>query len=207
MDKYFSGNVFKFLIFFNLLTFNKRVLNLVGLSREKWITLARRCDWLFAADVTHSCVRAPLTQDQALSWQRRLMISFMVPQKPDWSGLVAKCQLKTYPITLNLLIYHHGTGPQVCLIRVEAKTPQGCHPPDSLTLQVWELKKKKKKIVLLQKTFIYKLELYGLQSCSRLKLLYTCFKWTKICFSKHPMRLSKESNSFRVARGYIDERT
>ncbi len=30
MDKYFSGNAFKFLIFFNLLTFNKRVLNLAG---------------------------------------------------------------------------------------------------------------------------------------------------------------------------------
>ncbi len=30
MDKYFSGNVFKFLIFFNLLTFNKIVLNLAG---------------------------------------------------------------------------------------------------------------------------------------------------------------------------------
>ncbi len=30
MDKYFSGKVFKFLIFFNLLTFNKRVLNFAG---------------------------------------------------------------------------------------------------------------------------------------------------------------------------------
>ncbi len=30
MDKYFSGNVFKFLILFNLLTFIKRVLNLAG---------------------------------------------------------------------------------------------------------------------------------------------------------------------------------
>ncbi len=30
MDKYFSVNAFKFLIFFNLLTFNKRVLNLAG---------------------------------------------------------------------------------------------------------------------------------------------------------------------------------
>ncbi len=30
MDKYFSGNAFKFLVFFNLLTFNKRVLNLAG---------------------------------------------------------------------------------------------------------------------------------------------------------------------------------
>ncbi len=30
MDKYFSGNVFKFLIFINLLTFNKIVLNLAG---------------------------------------------------------------------------------------------------------------------------------------------------------------------------------
>ncbi len=27
MDKYFSGNAFKFLIFFNLLTFNEQVLN------------------------------------------------------------------------------------------------------------------------------------------------------------------------------------
>ncbi len=34
MDKYFSGNAFKFLIFFNLLTFNKIVLNLAG-SRER----------------------------------------------------------------------------------------------------------------------------------------------------------------------------
>ncbi len=30
MDKYFSGNLFTFLIFFNLLTFNERVLNLTG---------------------------------------------------------------------------------------------------------------------------------------------------------------------------------
>ncbi len=30
MDKYFSGNAFKFLIFFNILTFNKRDLNLAG---------------------------------------------------------------------------------------------------------------------------------------------------------------------------------
>lgn len=32
-------------------------------------------------------------------------------------------------------------------------------------------------------------------------------KGTKICFSKHHMRLSKDSHLFRVARGYIDERT
>ncbi len=30
MDKYFSGNAFKFLVVFNLLTFNKIVLNLAG---------------------------------------------------------------------------------------------------------------------------------------------------------------------------------
>ncbi len=36
------------------------------------------------------------------------MISFIVPTKPAWSCL---CKLKTYPITLNLFIYHHGTGP------------------------------------------------------------------------------------------------
>ncbi len=30
LDNYFSGNAFKFLIFFNLLNFNKQVLNLAG---------------------------------------------------------------------------------------------------------------------------------------------------------------------------------
>ncbi len=63
MDKYFSGNAFEFLIFFNLLTFNKRVLNLAG----SLTNLALCCDWLYATDVTHSCARAPLTQDQSLS--------------------------------------------------------------------------------------------------------------------------------------------
>ncbi len=35
----------------------------------------------------HVCASAPQTQDQSLSWQRKLMISIMVPTKPDWSGL------------------------------------------------------------------------------------------------------------------------
>ncbi len=65
MDKYFSGNAFKFLIFFNLLTFNIRVLNLAGSLARSESHLLLCCDWLFAADVTHSCARAPLTQDQA----------------------------------------------------------------------------------------------------------------------------------------------
>ncbi len=87
MDKSFSGNAFKFLIFFNLLTFNKFFFKLAGsLARSESHLLC--CDWLFAADVTHSCARAPLSQDQSLSWQRKLMISIMVPTKPDWSGLV-----------------------------------------------------------------------------------------------------------------------
>ncbi len=62
MDKYFSGNAFKFLIFFNLYqkNFESR-----WLSREKWITLVLCCDWLLATDVTYSCARTPLTQDQA----------------------------------------------------------------------------------------------------------------------------------------------
>ncbi len=63
MDKCFSGNAFTVLIFFNLLTFNKRVLNLAGTLAN----LAPCCDWLFATDVTHSCARAPQTQDQSLS--------------------------------------------------------------------------------------------------------------------------------------------
>ncbi len=77
--EYFSGNVFKFLIFFNILTFNKSFESR-WLSREKWITLALCCDCLFATDVIHSCARAPLTQDQAHG------------TKPDWSGLVLSTQ-------------------------------------------------------------------------------------------------------------------
>ncbi len=103
MDKYFSGNAFKFLIFINLLTFNKRVF-------EKLITLALCCDWLFAADVTHSCARAPLTQDQA--WVDRESWWSASWYQQSQIGVVWFCQLKTYPITLNLFIYHHGTGPR-----------------------------------------------------------------------------------------------
>ncbi len=65
LDKYFSGYVFKFLLFFNLLTFYKRVLSLTGsLVRSEshllccdWlfgsnVTLALCCDWLFGSNVT-----------------------------------------------------------------------------------------------------------------------------------------------------------
>ncbi len=41
---------------------------------------------MFINDVTLSCAHAPQTQDQSLSWQRKLMISFMLPTKPDWTG-------------------------------------------------------------------------------------------------------------------------
>ncbi len=58
----------------------------------------------------HMSIKTVHVLGSSLSWQRKLMNSFMAPTKPDWSGLVL-CQLKTYPITLNLLIYNHGTGP------------------------------------------------------------------------------------------------
>ncbi len=108
MDKYFSGNAFKFLIFFNLLTFNKRVLNLAGsLARSKSHLLC--CDWLFAADVTNSCACTPLTQDQA--WVDRESWWSASWYQQSQIGVVWFCQIKTYPITLNLFIYHQGTGP------------------------------------------------------------------------------------------------
>ncbi len=109
MDKYFSGNAFKFLIFFNLLTFNIRVLNLAGSLARSESHLLLCCDWLFAADVTHSCARAPLTQDQA--WVDRESWWSASWYQESQIGVVWFCQLKTYPITLNLFIYHHGTGP------------------------------------------------------------------------------------------------
>ncbi len=92
MDKYFSGNVFKFLIFFNLLTFNKRVLNLAGsLAWSEshpcsvlWLAVPRWCH-------TFMCTRST-NSGSSLSWQRKLMISIMVPIKPDWSGLVLSTQ-------------------------------------------------------------------------------------------------------------------
>ncbi len=96
MDKYFSLNAFKFLIFFNLLTFNKTSFESRWISREQLITFALCCDWLFTADVTLSCARSPLILDQSLSWPRKLMISFMVPVKPDWSGLVLSTKNVSY---------------------------------------------------------------------------------------------------------------
>ncbi len=102
MDKYFSGNAFKFLIFFNLLTFNKRVLNLAGsLARSESHLLC--CDWLFTADVTHSCAHAPLTQDQA--WVDRESWWSASWYQQSQIGVVWFCQFKTNPITLNLFIY------------------------------------------------------------------------------------------------------
>ncbi len=104
MDKYFSGNAFKFFIVLNLLTFNKR------LSREKWITLALCCDWLFAADVTHSCACALLTRDQA--WVDRESWWSASWYQQSQIGVVWFCQFKMYLITLSLFICHHGTGPR-----------------------------------------------------------------------------------------------
>ncbi len=85
---FFIVNAFKFIIFFNLLTFIKTF------NQGSWLAVGQWC---------HT-----QTQDQSLSWQRKLMISIMVSVKPDWSGLV--CQLETNPVTQNLFIYHHGTG-------------------------------------------------------------------------------------------------
>ncbi len=95
MDKYFSGHVFKFIIFFNLLTVNKRVWISLALSREVnhtcsvlWLAVHRWCH-------TFMCTRS-INSGSSLSWQRKLMISFMVPTKPDWSGLVLSTQNLSY---------------------------------------------------------------------------------------------------------------
>ncbi len=102
-------DVFKFIIFFNLLTVNKRVLNLAGSLARSESHLLCVGDWLFTADVTHSCARAPLTQDQA--WVDRESWWSASWYQQSQIGVVWFCQLKTYPIILNLFIYHHGTGP------------------------------------------------------------------------------------------------
>ncbi len=93
MDKYFSGNAFKFLIFFNLIAF----------FNEFWISLA------LSREVNHTCFVLGLTDcrwcdtfmctrsiNSSLSWQRKLMISFMVPTKLDWSDLVLSTQNISY---------------------------------------------------------------------------------------------------------------
>ncbi len=88
MDKCFSGNAFKFLIFFNLLTFNKRVLNLAEVSHTcsvLWLAVRRWCHTFMCTCFINSGSR-----------QRKLMISFMVPTKPDWSGLVLSIQNVSY---------------------------------------------------------------------------------------------------------------
>ncbi len=80
--------------FFNLFTFNKRVLNLAG--SVLWLAVRRWCH-------TFTCTLS-IISGSSLSWLRKMMISIMVTIKPDWGGLVLS--------TLNLLIYHHSTGPR-----------------------------------------------------------------------------------------------
>ncbi len=86
MDKYVSVNTFKFLIFFNLLTFNLREVNRT--CSVLWLAVHRWCHTFMC---THS-----INSGSSLSWQRKLMISFMVPTKPDWSGLVLSTQNLSY---------------------------------------------------------------------------------------------------------------
>ncbi len=109
MDKYFSGNAFKFIIFFNLLPSTKEFWISLALSWEVnhtcsvlWLAVRHWCH--------HSCARAPLTQDQA--WVDRESWWSASWYQQSQIGVVWFCQLKTYPITLNLFIYHHGTGPR-----------------------------------------------------------------------------------------------
>ncbi len=84
---------FKFLIFFNLLTFNKQVLNL---SRE----VNHTCSvlWLAVRCWCHTFMCTCSINSGSASWYPQSQI-----------GMVWFCQLKIYPITLNLLIYNHGT--------------------------------------------------------------------------------------------------
>ncbi len=81
MNTYFSGNVFKFLIFFTLFTLNKRVLNLA-------CSVVIGCSPLMSPFM---CTRS-VNSGSSLSWQRKLMI----PTKPDWSGLVLSTQNVSY---------------------------------------------------------------------------------------------------------------
>ncbi len=95
MDKYFSGNVFKVLIFFNLLTFNKRVLNLTGSltrSESHLLCVVIGCSPL----MSHFHVHAPLTQDQA--WVDRESWWSASWYQQSQIGVVWFCHLKTYPI-------------------------------------------------------------------------------------------------------------
>ncbi len=73
MDKYVSRNVFQFPIFFNLLTFNKRVLNLAG-------SLVRCESHLLGAVIGCS---PPMSHN-------------MAPIKTDWSGLVLSTKNVSY---------------------------------------------------------------------------------------------------------------
>ncbi len=53
-----------------------------------WLAVRRWCH-------TFMCTRS-INSGSSLSWQRKLMISFMVLTKPDWSGLVLSTQNLSY---------------------------------------------------------------------------------------------------------------
>ncbi len=75
------------------------------LTKEFWISLAlsrevnHTCSvlWLAVRHWCHTfmCMRS-INSGSSLSWQRKLMISFMGPTKPDWSGLVLSNQNLSY---------------------------------------------------------------------------------------------------------------
>ncbi len=85
-----SGNAFKFLMFFHLLTFNKRVLNLAEVNHTcsvLWLAVLRWCHTFMC---THSINSGSSRVD------RKLTIRFMVPTTPDWSGFVLSTQNLSY---------------------------------------------------------------------------------------------------------------
>ncbi len=75
------------------------------LTKEFWISLAlsrevnHTCSalWLAVHRWCHTfmCTRS-INSGSSLSWQRKLMISFMGPTKLDWSGLVLSTQNLSY---------------------------------------------------------------------------------------------------------------
>ncbi len=84
---------FKLIIFFNLLTFSKTF------NQGSWLAVLQWCHTY----VLHKLrIKAWVDKESwwSVSWYQQSQI-----------GVVWFCQLETNPVTLNLFIYHHGTGP------------------------------------------------------------------------------------------------
>ncbi len=111
-------------------------LNLWTFNKDFCVSRARSVLWLAVRRWCHIFMcTCSVNSGSSLSWQRKLMIIFMVPIKTDCIGLVLSTL--NLSITLNLFIYIHGTGPQPLLMSMTSDLKLQIFPIKYYKLYLW----------------------------------------------------------------------